>query len=345
MQSADPVGRIKSLDGLRAFAVLFVFLFHALPDLFVGGFVGVDLFFVLSGFVITQSLVAEGIHFKQFYLRRFFRIIPPVIPVLLFAAAAGAFGFGIASIFDILAAGASFLNWARAFGFTTGASLGHFWSLSIEEQFYLLWPICLLGLLRRPKSIIPILVAAITALTCWQIGLFLETENFVRVYNGLDTRASQLLLGCLLAFLPRKSPQWIWPAGPAIFIVALFTLPATEGIYPSFGIILAGLASMLMISNCAWARTPVHPLLESRIVQWGGTRSYALYLWHFPIFGLLHRLDPNRELPTLSVVIVAFLLTCIAAEVSWRYIEKPARVMRQRIETRWLHREEIQATV
>lgn len=336
MHLKGPAQRIKSLDGLRAFAVLFVFLFHALPDVFPGGFIGVDIFFVLSGFVITLSLLDEQISFKRFYLRRFFRIIPPIIPVLIVAIVAGRLGHPIASWLDIIAAGASFLNWVRAFDLTTGMGLAHFWSLSIEEQFYLLWPICLFVLLRKADWIIPALAAAILVLTFWQLYLWHESQNVVRIYNGLDTRASQLLLGCLLAFFPRRGPGKALPIVVAIFVLALFTLPVGSAFYMSFGIVTVGLLAMLLIAACAWSRTPIHSLLELQIVQWAGKRSYALYLWHFPPLWFLERQEALEGVHHVTVMGIALVFTCLAAELSWHAVESPARLIRQHIEMRWL---------
>lgn len=322
------MSRISAIDGLRAFAVGIVFLFHIFPNYFPGGYLGVDLFFVISGFVITRSLVNDGGAFKRFYLHRFFRIFPPMVPVLLFAW----FAFPHPNPMDFVGALASILNWLVAYDLTDGGVLAHFWSLSVEEQFYLLWPLAFY-LLRKisRKPVIPLVVLTIMLVT-WQASWTLWTSSSVRVYSGLDTRSSQLLMGCILALLPVRDFGRLWPIPIMVFGAAIMTLDFDSVYYVSFGIPLIGLAATFLIAILAWSKTPLHRVLEHPLAQWGGSRSYALYLWHYPILRVAVHYAGEWSLPLLAVKVGVFLLTCAAAEISYRALERPMVSVRKRLE-------------
>lgn len=287
--------RIREIDGLRAIAVGLVFTVHSIPEYFPGGWVGVDLFFVVSGFVITRSLKSEP-SLGHFYVKRARRILPALFGVCLGALVLGA------RPFEVAASAGSFMNWARAFGYTTGGLMGHAWSLSIEEQFYLIWPALFL-FIRKP---VPVLIAFVVAVFVWR----LDFTNEVRLYNGLDTHSDGLALGCLLAFVGNKFPRWSWP-------LPVITLLAVVAIGPRFniGIPIASLASFCLVSILSEEEFAI---LRQPIVQWGGSRSYSLYLWHLPIFLTIFA----EGWPTRYSMPVAILLTCIAAELSWRYLER-----------------------
>ncbi|WP_084001656.1 acyltransferase family protein [Tsuneonella dongtanensis] len=326
--------RVAALDGLRAFAVIAVFLFHAFPAHFVGGFLGVDLFFVLSGYVISSSLIAKKIDLRAFYLHRAFRILPPIVPVIAFALATGLSGLGIASLADIAYAVASIMNFARIYEWTTGAGLGHFWSLSVEEQFYLLWPVSLLLILKnsRPARILAVVVFFLLIL---QIARALTGADVLTLYNGLDTRAPQLLLGCLLALTSiRIDLSRLWPILTIIWLLAICTIQFDSWFYLSFGMGSVALLAAATIKLCVDANTPLHSFLENSVVQWAGSRSYAIYLWHYPLFVFASKLPNHDHFSETSTALVVFFATCCASELSYRFVETPARHLRNRIEAR-----------
>ncbi len=192
-----------SLDGMRAVAVTCVVAFHAthwLP----GGWAGVDVFFVLSGFLITSLLAQEieasgSIDLGSFYLRRALRLVP-ALTVMLLASLAVAVLLPSRTLEDVRAiglAGTYLMNWNRAFALFPQAWLGHTWSLAMEEQFYLLWPaILLLIRARRPVTLISALVVLVTV---WRLVLVLSGAPAERTYNGFDTHADGLLIGSALA--------------------------------------------------------------------------------------------------------------------------------------------------
>ena len=206
-------GYVPELDGLRGVAILAVMIFHAGAPFLKGGFIGVDIFFVLSGFLITSLLIEEfdntkSVSLKNFYMRRILRLGPALILLLtVFCSlsvallnrkeAAGNIVEALISLFYMS-------NWARAFQIYPPDLLGHTWSLSIEEQFYIFWPLILITLLRTAKSRWTIFFAAILiALSAMfmRIGLSISGSSAMRLYNGLDTRADSLMTGCALGIL------------------------------------------------------------------------------------------------------------------------------------------------
>lgn len=291
--------RIREIDGLRALAVSSVILYHWTPY-FRGGFVGVDLFFVISGFVITRGLL-EGIDLRDFYRRRFFRIVPPLAAMLTF--------FALLLGYDripALAAMFSVMNWYRSAG-NGGGIFGHAWSLSIEEQFYLLWPLCC-GLLMARGGMKRTLIIALVGIALWRILAF-RLFGMDRIYNGLDTRSDGLLLGCLLATFPIEFRRWWIPASGFVAII-LFAHMSPKVM---LALPLVNLCSAGLIASCRQP-TPSR-LLTTAPVQWLGARSYAIYLWHYPIGALLlHGMG----------FATCLALTFLAAELSWRLVERPA---------------------
>jgi len=325
-----PFKRIPAIDGLRAFAVGIVFLFHLFPNYIPGGYLGVDIFFVISGFVITRSLTGTQLSFKRFYLHRFFRIFPPMVPVLLFAW----FAFPHPNPLDFIGGIASVLNWLIAFDLTDGGVITHFWSLSVEEQFYFLWPLLFYILSQRQRSPVRPLMVLITVLIAWQMSWPLWAETHVRVYSGLDTRASQLLMGCLLALVSPRNLGKFWPIPTLAICVAVMTLGFKSPLYVSLGIPVIGLLTMLLVAVLAWAKTPLNRLFEHPLAQWGGSRSYALYLWHYPVLRVGVHYANAWGLSLLAVKIGVVALSCVAAEISYRTLERPMVGVRKRLEVK-----------
>ena len=210
IQGPDYLGYEPALDGLRAIAILATITVHAAIFLpgpwgvwFPGGWIGVDIFFVLSGFLITRLLADEmrrndGIGLGRFYIRRVLRLLPAYAVMLLAVVLVSACVLHEPGVYRAAMASIGYImNWSRAFGWFPQASLGHTWSLSMEEQFYILWPgafILLRG--RRPLAW---LLALIAAVVVWRCVLALGGSNPERVYNGFDTHADTLLIGCALA--------------------------------------------------------------------------------------------------------------------------------------------------
>lgn len=307
--------RIKEIDGLRAGAVLVVMAHHygILP----GGYMGVDLFFVISGFVITcglqRELDARGcLALRSFYTRRFFRIVPPLAFMVGVVLLIG----GWRNSVDAAVALLSVMNWYRAFTAESGGFFGHAWSLSIEEQFYLLWPLALVFLNRRgwtKKS----LIAAIVSIMIWRATLSLN-ESPERIYHGLDTHSDGLLIGCLIALLPRPAVRW-WPV-PVAILLTMGIMTDWESPWMLFaGYSLVALCSGALVLATLKPDHMVSRVLNCESAQWTGLRSFGIYLWHYPIYGLLYDVIEGKGL----LLVVAAFLTFVMAEISFRFIERP----------------------
>jgi peptidoglycan/LPS O-acetylase OafA/YrhL len=322
------------LDGLRGVAILLVLGLHVLGrHVLPGGFIGVDVFFALSGYLITGLLLAEHertgrIGLAAFYGRRIRRIWPALgVFILVVMAAMLALPPDDPLRLDTLLALAGGLtsstNWLIAFDLTNGGAAGHLWSLAVEEQFYLLWPPLLMGLLALgQRQRVPLLLAALlAAVFLWRLHVY-GADGPARVYNGLDTRADAILAGCLLASVGegrfRAFAGRAWPlAAAGLFAVAL-NVSAGAPVMNVFGYpVVAGLAAVLIAA--ATAPTALQLLLSGRWIVGLGRLSYSLYLWHFPINRLLLA-TPLPDAPRWAAVV---LLSLLVASLSYRLIEQP----------------------
>jgi peptidoglycan/LPS O-acetylase OafA/YrhL len=333
---------IPEIDGLRAAAVGVVIMSHFVVSYFPNGGIGVDLFFVISGVVITRSLLLDrerfgAISLSNFYLKRVFRIMPALWVLIAATLIAGAIT-GRSQIWYAAAAFASLMNWGRALGwFDNGGSLAHAWSLSIEEQFYLLWPCALILLLKAKRGTTLSVVAGLAiSIALWRTALTASDVNIMRIYNGLDSHSDGLMLGCLLTLWGKPPPRWLsaaWPVPAAILSFLVLSAGMSEGYPLALRWLLIPIMSAWIVYVAMGPRTFLHPLLRLGPVQWGGTRSYSLYLWHYPI---LYFLGP-WIIWFPAKVLVMLVLTVIAAEASYRFVEQPfqrrgrARLMKRRL--------------
>lgn len=351
----DPALRYRPhLDGLRTVAVYLVVAFHAGLGLVSGGFIGVDIFFVLSGFLVTRILMrdlatAGRIRWRQFYSRRVKRILPAALVVLVLTAFAYSIVASPAEMLDALGGfRASFFYVANWFFngqstdyFAANVSTSpvlHFWSLAIEEQFYLAWPLVLGGLYvvtrragRRRWWVLRAVVAvgaAASAIAALHIG----STNLDRAYYGTDTRAYELLAGALLALTPQLShlaersrplARWI-----STFALAGLLLLATSAFAMSpitRGVLVAGLAPVLIAALENDRGGLAKRMLSSHPFTYLGRISYGTYLWHWPvvvIFGHGHDVNPVE-----MFVVSATIATALAA-LSFRFVEHPIRFSR-----------------
>lgn len=292
---------MPGLDGVRAVAVLITVLFHA--GAISGGFLGVDVFMVLSGYLITRLLLEEHaaagrIDVRAFWMRRLRRLVPP-LALMLAGYVVVVIGLDVAGVTtewsvelrSIVASQLWIANWALAFGADITPTLRHLWSLAVEEQFYLLWPPVLLLLLRRsPRWRLGVTVAA--------MGLSISTlaldGGFARHYYGSDFRAHQLLAGCLLAQVQHaggtrsveSGSQW-WRIGGCVGGAFVVWRSLVEG-WRQTDLGTTGLmvtaASVLVVAVCALdAEAPLTKLMSSEPLRWIGARSYEIYLVHYPL--------------------------------------------------------------
>ncbi len=346
---------LRGLDGIRAVAVLAVIAYHLNFGWASGGLLGVQVFFVLSGYLITDLLVAEysrhhGIGLKNFWIRRARRLLPALF-VMFFVTVGWATLFDrtqLSALRSDLPAGIFYVsNWWYIFHhvsyfarFGPPSPLGHLWSLAIEEQFYLVWPLLLLAGFRwlhskRAMILATLGVASISALEMAILYSPAPTFNPTRIYDGTDTRAFALLIGAALAmWLPRSRPFAPVTAnarrllnvvgGAALLgILAMYWGTTQYGSFPyQGGMLLLAVLTALVIG------VTVHPGSQLRIVlgweplRWVGERSYGIYLWHYPVIVLTTPLNAPPNVVRAALQIAA---TLVIAALSWRYIEQPVR--------------------
>ena len=353
-----PPARIRGIDGLRALAVLGVMFFHADWIFAKGGFFGVDLFFVISGFLITRFLLAEveekhKISLRAFYMRRARRILPALAGVIGGTAlAAGVLASDALPQLrtDSLASALFISNWyfiAQQLSYFEYIGrqplLQHLWSLAIEEQFYLAWPLFVLALMslggRRLLGVTATVLALASAV--WmgtlakQLG-YPEVVDISRVYFGTDTHAFGLLSGAMLAayrFPTREKHRGLaavslWSLSAFLGIVAiggtLFLFSQIgenhRWLYP-WAFAVSSLLSMPAIIACL-IPGPVGTMLDIQPLRWIGERSYGIYLWHWPIF-MLTRPGIDVDLSQGETFFIRCALTFGIAAVSYRFIEAP----------------------
>jgi peptidoglycan/LPS O-acetylase OafA/YrhL len=333
--SSNGDGRIPQLDGLRAIAVLLVFVYHVWGIRLPGGHVGVDIFFVLSGYLITTILLNEldatgTISFRSFYWRRLLRLTPAFFLLLAFYAAIYPAVFG----WDHLIAAPSSLyvmNWIRAFHLGPEGFLGHTWSLAIEEQFYLMWPLVLLFIARLGKTWLRAsLCLAIIGIMAWRLDLFLHGATVDRLYNGFDTRSDSLFVGCLLACSPLFSSivARVWPIATALILAEALTLHYDSPLLPEGLFTLTALASASIISSLlSPTKNLLQIVLRTRPLVRLGEISYGFYLWHYIFTAPLTAMHVR----SFVVASIALPLTLGAAWLSFNYVEKPFLKLRHKV--------------
>ena len=344
---------VPALDGLRAAAVIAVLVFHA--GYLQGGFLGVDLFFALSGFLITSLLIRDsaggGIHLMTFWGRRFRRLLPAVFTMIALIAV-WSWLFGTPAELDGVKndgpwAVLYMANWhfiAESGGywasFTQPAMFDHLWSLAIEEQFYVLWPVVLLAIWtwsRRPQRTLMV-VAAVGVTVSFASMLFLfDGGDPTRVYMGTDTRAASLLVGALAATGPvrRFVRRVFMRVGARLEIVilllgaaVLWSWFAVDGTTASAlfrgGLLLHSLACASIVVLLASAhRGPASRALGWAPLAWIGTLSYGLYLWHWPLYVIM---SPERMgFDGVGLAVVRIAASFVVAYISFRIIEDPLR--------------------
>ena len=358
------ISRLPGLDGLRGIAVLAVIIYHADISMLMGGFLGVDVFFVLSGFLITNLLLEEltrtnTIDRANFYLRRIRRLLPALFLVLLASVLVSGLFVADAAYQvrrDLPWAITFVLNWSYLFfeqsyfvNISRPPLLQHLWSLSIEEQFYVIWPLLIIGLYKLPlrrvtprqKIFVLSLVLALAS-TAWMIYLSVSNgfpipNDPSRVYFGTDTHAMGLLIGCATAALWRseKLTKRLTPdratamngigflslAGIAYFFI--FVGELNEFLYRGGFLVLSILTAVLIV-------IAAHPGLKfgarlgNPVLKWFGDRSYGIYLWHWPVFVLM-RTGIDVQWPEPIIFIAKIAIVLVISDLSYRFVEIPVR--------------------
>ena len=358
---------IPGFDGIRAIAVVGVLVYHSGVTLFPGGFLGVDVFFVLSGFLITSLLLEQlesrgTVSFRCFYAGRARRLLPPLAVLLLLCsvlvltvardAAAQFREHAVAAFFYVT-------NWAfiaqdQSYFEAMGrpALLQHLWSLAVEEQFYLLWPLMLYGLYRwsgRYAVGVAAFAGALAStvlMTSWAVFADMPASaDASRLYFGTDTHCMGLLLGAAVATVwrPTRLSEHLGPAqrtGLNVIgwlgvagILAAFVLVREDSVWLyRGGFLVVAVVSVAAVAMAAHPAISFGGILGREPLRYLGRRSYGLYLYHWPIFLVLR---PGVDLPFdgIPVIVVRLGLTLVVAELSYRFVEMPIR--RRGLERTW----------
>lgn len=350
----DSTGYMPGLDGLRALAVFAVIAYHLDLTWAPGGLLGVSLFFVLSGYLITNILMKQWertgtIDLKDFWIRRARRLLPALFVMLTGVILWAAF-FSSERLADllqeVLAAAFYTSNWYLIFhqvsyfeSFGPPSPLGHLWSLAVEEQFYLLWPLLLgLGLrcIKQRKWIIGGTVAAALVSAAAMALIYIPGHDPSRVYYGTDTRAFGLLVGAVLAMvwpsgqsekLSAKKMLALEATGSMGLLVVILMIVTTNQYQTSLyqgGLLLFSVAAACAVAALAHPGTGLGRLLGWRPLRWLGECSYGIYLWHYPVIVLTSPII-NTEGPDLSLQLKQIALSIFLAVLSRYLVEDPIR--------------------
>lgn len=350
--------QVPGLDGLRGLAVVAVVIYHFFGNLLPGGYLGVDMFFVLSGFLITSLLIREfnvtgRISLTDFWIRRFRRILPAALVVLcLCTAVVSAIGGDLAVGIREQFLGTLFFvnNWTQIatsqtyFAPNEVQVFAHYWSLAVEEQFYLIWPLLMTGVFavsRRKPTRLPIAVALVlaTASALAMAFLFTPGDDPTRVYYGTDTHAFGLLVGALLSFMLTSTSNeagadsWASTSKGVLastvgtlallaYLAQLVWMGADREFTYRGGLVLTSVLGAAMIWSVVRETGPLTWLFRTRVMRWLGQRSFSLYLWHWPIIMILVAVS---DAPSWALGILALPLSFVLAEVTYQFVENPFR--------------------
>jgi peptidoglycan/LPS O-acetylase OafA/YrhL len=359
MATKGGIQYIPAIDGLRAIAVVAVILYHLGFDWIPGGFLGVDLFFVISGYVITRLLldsieISGGLNLRAFYLARLRRLLPALIfMVITTAITVGIWAPDTMKRFlaDTPFALTGTMNWwlvGRELDYfeTIGRPplLQHTWSLAVEAQFYLIWPLILLLILKwfgkKRVAVASLFFAAISGITLLLVSLSLDANSassVSHIYFGTDTHSIGLFLGAALAVswvpqnfkevVSRKAQDFIDAIGVVGFIGILGTFLLIDADNPSLYKIafpLAGLFGAAIVTSIVHPASRFAPILQNRVLLWIGERSYAIYIWHWIIFQVT-RPDIDLAGQDWALLALRILIVLALADISLRYVELPVR--------------------
>ncbi|MCI5525616.1 MAG: acyltransferase [Dorea sp.] len=340
---------IKEIDGLRALAVIMVLAYHLKMPFAKSGLLGVTVFFVISGYLITGILINEieesgGVDLKNFWLRRIRRLLPAVLSmavVMIFVSAVVNRVVFTKGCNDLLSAVFGYNNWWQIFRKVSyfenaGAPspFTHCWSLAIETQFYLIYPILLILLskARNRGKVFATVTAVLAMISVVLMGVLYSPDGDPsRVYYGTDTRAFSLLIGALAAIqkeyhiIKVKLRGKLWAVIGSISVLILIGMMMLISSYSSFlyygGQAIVSVLAAFVVYAVTVSRSLLNIILGSSILKWVGDRSYSIYLWHYPIIVLMS----GGKRAAWWIVILEVVLSVGFAELSYRFIETPVR--------------------
>lgn len=346
---------ILGFDGIRALAVLGVILYHIFPKNFTGGYLGVPIFFVVSGYLITDLLLQElennhTINLKKFYVRRIKRLYPALLFMLIVTSAYITL-FNPGALLGLRATVLTNLTYLYNFWeidhgqsyfqqFSAPSPFTHLWSLSVEGQFYLVWPIIVLILARlkvkRFYVFSMLLSGSVISAIC--LAVYFDPTNINRAYYGTDTRLFAILLGASLAY--------IWPSNHLkvalapknqhflntvsfisliLLVVGFVTLNGEDKITYFGGMYLFTISASFFVATIVHPKTWLVKILDNQVFNWIGTRSYGIYLYQYPVLVFFEQKISNYQANLLLYVPLEFLVIGVISELSYRYLEVPIK--------------------
>lgn len=345
---------MEGLDGIRALAVTPVVLLHlgtSFSDDFrqfvAGGFLGVDLFFVLSAFLITLLLTREQevtgtISFRKFYARRGLRLLPALLVLLFMHAIYARFSgldwdLEVSSLLSILF---YYSNYKITASFEFADGLVHLWSLAVEEQFYFVWPLFLLlcrPLLKRPGKLLFVLFWAIACVMLWRSWLYWNRPGefyYMTLYMRTDTRIDSLLVGAVFALWPfskefqQKWLPWVGLVSLVFIVWCMKYVPSKEPMLYWGGFTVIAIAAGFVILAVARTRAFWTAPFHSAVVRGIGKRAYGIYIWHLPIFYLMAKYTEGMLWYMQAFIGVAIVAAVVM--LSWRFVEQPCLRLKSR---------------
>ncbi|MGC3944364.1 MAG: acyltransferase [Chryseolinea sp.] len=337
---------VESFDGLRGFAVLMVVMCHGSYGLFPGGFLGVDLFFVISGYLITGMLWSEcaatgTISRKNFYARRLLRLYPALLIAVVIALALWRYTNIWKAGDPFIAAFSSFFYLANIVDDEVMGNMNPFWSLSVEEHFYLIWPLIILAVLSGLASAqrVSFITLLIIGTTLFRIMAGYHGEwHYGRIvidpYSFTLCRIDCILIGALMYFSiqcgslslisgNKKLHQLLLTFSMLAFVSFGFMINWSDSFWLKGGFLLTNAVSAIVVFEAL--RNSDSPIFSNKAITWIGQRSYGIYVYHYPIFLVLEHL--RRPHDPLNFVLVSFLriiLSIAIAGLSYKFIERPA---------------------
>jgi len=314
---------------------MMVLAFHCRFPLLPGGYVGVDVFFVLSGYLITTLLRREialtgNLSLGRFYYNRALRLYPPLLLMLAAYVVIAPLVLPPHDVaWDVTLASLYLTDYAKVF-WTMPEYLGHTWSLSVEEHFYLLWPLLILATRSLSDVRFLFLLLVMFALaSLWRMHQVSQVEDWSQIYCRFDTRLSGLIIGSAVAAVPKKFLEEIAPqlgiAALASLVLAglVLTWPAREYLY--LGNVVLDITCAVLIATLTVANTPAFRFLSWKPLVDLGILSYGIYLWHYPIARIF-----RDEMPPVAAFLVVAVFSYLAAKLSFTFVERPLKEVRKR---------------
>lgn len=343
---------VTGVDGMRTLAVLGVIIYHLLPNVMVGGFLGVPLFLLISGYFVTNQLLKKwvrgGVDLWSFYRRRFSRLYPVLVTMLVLTTAYITL-FQRQLLHHIKAVIVTNLlwvyNWWEIFNgqsyfdrFGGESPFTHLWTLGVEVQFYVLWPLILILLLRfLGKRVVKWIVLSLAILSAIEMGILYDPQNINRVYYGTDTRAFSLLLGSWLAFIwPREKLRMglstsesrflnvVGVGSLALTLVSFFVVNGQSARTYHGLMFFYSLIGMLLLATIVHPGADMNQWLSNPFFKWVGERSYGIYVYQYPVMIFYEAKVQIGEHPMLNAI-VEILLIVLISELSYRFLERPLR--------------------